>query len=241
MFTGGHIWTGLERRGPLDTVAVRGGRVVGMGTMPDLLWARGPRTRVIDLGGRLLVPAFGDAHVHPLLAGLGLARCWLADAPATVEAYLDIVRDYAAAHPDLPWIIGEGWSLDAFPGGLRHGRPAGRRRARPAGVPGELRRPQRVGQQRRPASWRASARTRPTRGRPHRAVSPTARPWARCRRMPVRRSWSGCCRLRPPRSARRPCCGVRHSCIVSASVPGRMRTSLPTSRPRTWRSPAGAS
>ncbi len=61
------------------------------------------------------MPAFGDAHAHPLLAGLGQARCWLTDAPASVDAYLDIVRDYAADHPDLPWIIGEGWAQDAFP------------------------------------------------------------------------------------------------------------------------------
>jgi predicted amidohydrolase YtcJ len=118
LFTGGHIWTGADRRGALDTLAVQGGRVVGMGSRSDLAWARGPRTRVIDLGGRLLMPAFGDAHVHPLLAGLGQARCWLNDAPREVGAYLDIVRDYAAAHPGRDWVVGEGWSPDVFPSGL---------------------------------------------------------------------------------------------------------------------------
>src|SRR6476620_4254729 len=94
MFTGGPIWPGVERRGPLDTVAVRAGRIVGMGTAADLEWARGPRTRVIQLGGRLLVPAFGDAHAHPLLAGLGMSRCWLTDEAEDVEAYLSVVRAY---------------------------------------------------------------------------------------------------------------------------------------------------
>ncbi|MCY7419549.1 MAG: amidohydrolase [Chloroflexi bacterium] len=118
MFTGGHIWTGVERLGPLDSVAVRGGRVVAMGSEADLAWARGPRTRVIPLGGRLLVPAFGDAHVHPLLGGLGLSRCWLTDQPEDIGAYLATIADYAAAHPERPWIVGEGWSMSAFPGGV---------------------------------------------------------------------------------------------------------------------------
>ncbi len=118
MFTGGRIWTGVEHRGPLDTVAVRAGRIAGMGSEADLAWARGPRTRVIPLGDRLLVPAFGDAHVHPLLAGLGMARCWLSDEPDDVDAYLDVVARYAADHPERPWIVGEGWSTRAFPDGL---------------------------------------------------------------------------------------------------------------------------
>ena len=109
MFTGGRIWPGVERRGPLDTVAVRGGRIVGMGDAADLEWARGPRTRVIPLGGRLLVPAFGDAHAHPLLAGLGMSRCWLTDEPEDVEAYLSVVRAYATrATRSCP-----GWSARA--------------------------------------------------------------------------------------------------------------------------------
>ena len=117
MFTGGRIWPGVERRGPLDTVAVRGGRIVGMGGAADLDWARGPRTRVIPLGDRLLVPAFGDAHAHPLWAGLGMSRCWLRDEPEDVDAYLSAVRVYATSHPE-PWVVGEGWAVSAFPRGL---------------------------------------------------------------------------------------------------------------------------
>ncbi len=73
---------------------------------------------MIPLYGRLLLPAFGDAHVHPLLAGLGMSRCWLSDEPEEPEAYLSVIRAYAEAHRDLPWLTGEGWVLSAFPGGL---------------------------------------------------------------------------------------------------------------------------
>ena len=118
LFTGGHVWTGIERRGPAEAVAVRGGRIMDVGTAADLAWARGPRTRVVPLAGRLLLPAFQDAHVHPVMGGLGLSRCWLSDVPADPSAYLRVIADYAIANPELPWVVGEGWSLSAFPGGV---------------------------------------------------------------------------------------------------------------------------
>jgi predicted amidohydrolase YtcJ len=117
LFTGGHVWTGLDRRDPIDTVAVRGGRIVGMGRAVDMAWARGPRTRVVPLAGRLLLPAFQDAHVHPILAGLEMSRCWLTGGPDVPRAYLRTIGAYAAADPGRHWIEGSGWTMSAFPGG----------------------------------------------------------------------------------------------------------------------------
>ena len=77
----------------------------------------GPRTRRIDLAGRTLLPSFQDAHVHPSMAGVGLLRCPLHELPRTLEAYQDAIRRYAAANPDAPWVLGDGWYMEAFPGG----------------------------------------------------------------------------------------------------------------------------
>ncbi len=118
LLTGGHVWTGLDRPDPIDTVAVRRGRIVAMGRAADLAWARGPRTRVIPLAGRLLLPAFQDAHAHPILAGLEMSRCWLAGDPDVPTAYLRTIAEYAAAHPERPWVEGGGWSMAAFPRGV---------------------------------------------------------------------------------------------------------------------------
>ena len=117
LFTDGHVWTGLERRAPVDSVAVLAGHIVGVGSRADLGWALGSRTRVISLRGRLLLPAFHDAHVHPILAGLAMDGCQLAGLPDQ-HAYLEAVAAYAAEHPERPWIRGEGWSMSAFPGGI---------------------------------------------------------------------------------------------------------------------------
>lgn len=114
VFTGGGVFTADTVRSRASAVAVAGGRIVAVGhDVSDLV---GPDTEVVDLAGRLLVPGFQDAHVHPVSGGLELLRCDLGDA-STEPEYLDTVARYAASHPDEEWILGGGWSMSAFPGG----------------------------------------------------------------------------------------------------------------------------
>jgi predicted amidohydrolase YtcJ len=104
---------------PADSVAVRGGRIAGVGARADLRSMVGPRTEVVDLPGAMVLPGFQDAHVHPPSSGLEMLQCNLHDVK-DVDAYLASVREYAEANPDVPWILGGGWSLASFPGGLPH-------------------------------------------------------------------------------------------------------------------------
>ncbi|MGI5231983.1 amidohydrolase [Actinoallomurus sp. CA-142502] len=115
VFAGGPVHTVDAARTRATAVAVRGERIVAVGhdEVRDLV---GPDTEVVDLAGRLLVPGFQDAHVHPVGGGLELGRCDLSGA-VTLEEYRRRIRAYADAHPDLPWITGGGWSLETFPGG----------------------------------------------------------------------------------------------------------------------------
>ncbi|MEU9209838.1 amidohydrolase [Streptomyces sp. NPDC048415] len=113
LFTGGPV---LTPEGPTATaVAITGGRItaVGHSEVHDLV---GPKTEVVDLAGRLLLPGFQDAHVHPVPAGLELAQCDLTGA-RTAKDTLAAVRAYADAHPGREWITGGGWSMEAFEGG----------------------------------------------------------------------------------------------------------------------------
>ena len=114
VFTGGPVFTADTVRSRTTAVAVTGGRIVALGD--DVRDVTGPRTEVVDLDGRLLVPGFQDAHVHPVWGGLDMLRCNLAD-DSTREEYLARIRTYAAAHPDDEWIVGGGWQMSAFPGG----------------------------------------------------------------------------------------------------------------------------
>ncbi|MFF6983061.1 amidohydrolase [Streptomyces sp. NPDC008343] len=113
LFTGGPVLTPEGRTA--TAVAVTGDRITAVGReeVHDLA---GPRTEVVDLTGRLLLPGFQDAHVHPVPAGLELTQCDLTGAK-TADETLAAVRAYADAHPEREWITGGGWSMEAFEGG----------------------------------------------------------------------------------------------------------------------------
>ncbi|MFG1664510.1 amidohydrolase [Streptomyces sp. Y7] len=113
LFTGGPVLTPEGRTA--TAVAVTGERITAVGReeVHDLA---GPRTEVVDLAGRLLLPGFQDAHVHPVPAGLELTQCDLTGT-RTADETLAAVRAYADAHPEREWITGGGWSMEAFEGG----------------------------------------------------------------------------------------------------------------------------
>ncbi|GGY48350.1 amidohydrolase [Streptomyces xanthochromogenes] len=115
VFTGGPVLTLDAARSRATTVAVTGERVTAVGhdEVRDLI---GPSTQVVDLAGKLLIPGFQDAHVHPVSAGIELAGCDLTGLRTAADT-LDAVRAYADAHPEQEWITGGGWSMEAFEGG----------------------------------------------------------------------------------------------------------------------------
>lgn len=77
--------------------------------------ARG--TRVVVLRGRLAIPAFGDAHVHPVGAGLESMQCDLTGQRSR-HGYIEVVSVHAATLAADAWVLGGGWSMEAFPAGL---------------------------------------------------------------------------------------------------------------------------
>ena len=117
VLVGGSVQTMDAVRRTASAVAVLGGRIVAVGPDREVAELAGPRTRRIDLAGRTVLPGFQDAHVHPSMAGIGLLRCPLHDLPRTLEAYQQAIRRYAVANPDIPWVLGDGWYMEAFPGG----------------------------------------------------------------------------------------------------------------------------
>ncbi|HEX9045127.1 MAG TPA: amidohydrolase, partial [Candidatus Limnocylindrales bacterium] len=117
VLVGGDVATMDAARSHARGVAVAGGRIVAVGPDQEVRGWVGPRTRVVDLHGRTALPGFHDAHVHPAMAGPNLLRCPLHELPRTLDAYLDAISVYATSHPDDPWILGDGWYMEAFPGG----------------------------------------------------------------------------------------------------------------------------
>ncbi|HEX4824257.1 MAG TPA: amidohydrolase [Candidatus Polarisedimenticolaceae bacterium] len=125
LFRGGTIYTADPARPRAEAVAVLGGRIVFVGDNGEARRWIGPSTRVVSLAGRMLLPGFHDAHVHPVEAGVQLSWCDLAQC-ATPEAAFETLRRCAHDHP-IPagadpkknWFRGRGWQLPVFPEGPR--------------------------------------------------------------------------------------------------------------------------
>ena len=72
---------------------------------------------MVDAGGRSVVPGFNDTHLHLFEGGFAAERADLGRA-ASVEEVQARLREFAAAQPKRPWVLGEGWSYNTFPGGM---------------------------------------------------------------------------------------------------------------------------
>ncbi len=111
---GGVVRTMDPARPRAEAVAVSGARIVFVGDAAAAGRYVGPATRVVELAGRTVLPAFQDSHVHLATGGVELGLCDL-NGLATRDEIFARVREYAAAHPGEAWVVGGGWALPAFP------------------------------------------------------------------------------------------------------------------------------
>jgi predicted amidohydrolase YtcJ len=117
VITGAEVYRVDEARSWASAIALRGDRIVAVGTDDEVRELLGPRTEHHHLPGRMVLPGFQDAHVHPPFAGLDRLRVSLHEEDSR-QAYLDRIGQYARDNPDLEWIAGGGWAMEHFPGGL---------------------------------------------------------------------------------------------------------------------------
>src|SRR5258708_39894696 len=128
----GRIRTPAHPSGFVQAVAAGGGVIQALGSDAEIRDHIGPHTRVINLRGRLAVPAFGDAHVHPVQGGLESLRCNLLGL-RTRPQFMAAIAAYSATLPRSAWVLGGGWSMSGFPGGVPNpADPAAVTRGRPA-------------------------------------------------------------------------------------------------------------
>lgn len=111
------VWTGASRQPWAEAIAVRGDRIVAVGSSGDMGQYTGAGTRVIDAQGRMLVPGFNDAHLHFLDAGFRLASVQLRDAKTPAE-FIARIQAFAAIVPPGTWITGGDWNHELWGGEL---------------------------------------------------------------------------------------------------------------------------
>ncbi len=107
----GNIVTMDPQRPRAEAMAIRGGRIVAVGSLADARLAAGPSAREIGFDTGAVVPGLMDTHNHMFWTGMAqrlvdLTKCKsIADIVAEVHAY-------AARNPSLPWIVsGAGWHV----------------------------------------------------------------------------------------------------------------------------------
>jgi predicted amidohydrolase YtcJ len=122
IFCNATVWTVDESRPQAQAVAIRGDRIVSVGTDAEVRALATSSTRVIDLGGAMVLPGFNDAHTH-----FGNAVEWffqamvmhVEDEPAMIRA----LRKAASRVPKGLWITGGDWGQVAANRAAREGKP----------------------------------------------------------------------------------------------------------------------
>ncbi|HEX9341603.1 MAG TPA: amidohydrolase [Thermoplasmata archaeon] len=114
VLVGGRIFTAAPERTWAHALAVRGERLVAVGTDAQAERWSGRRTRLVGLRGRTVVPGFVDAHAH--MAESAGERGWTRlDGARDLADAVDRLRRAAAATPRGGWVIGIDWDESKWP------------------------------------------------------------------------------------------------------------------------------
>ena len=108
IFTNGNVYTVNEKRPRAQAIAVKGDRIVFVGTNAAVKRFQGRNTRVVDLRGATVVPGFADAHAH--FAGVGQREMTLnLEGLTTLEDFLAKVKERVDQAQPGEWVTGRGW------------------------------------------------------------------------------------------------------------------------------------
>ncbi len=108
VITNANIRTMDTKRTAARSMAIINGKIVAIGSDADTKPLIGSRTRIIDAGGKTVIPGFNDAHVHFMETGHQLSSVDLRDAKTPAE-FVKRIREFAAKTPKGRWILGGKW------------------------------------------------------------------------------------------------------------------------------------
>jgi len=110
----GDIYTVASPRSRAQAIAIKGEKIVAVGSSADVRAWIGSRTRVIDLHGRFAMPGFNDAHVH--LASAGMAKLTVNfEGAKSLAEFQQRIRAALENYKPGEWITGSGWDHTLWP------------------------------------------------------------------------------------------------------------------------------
>lgn len=112
----GTIQTMVSEQDTAQAVAIKGGKIVYVGTDSGVADYVGNNTHVIDLAGKYVTPGFTDGHIHyPTPYLTAETELDLMPYGADLDAYKKALKEFVAAHPDFEIYLSGAMDLKAFP------------------------------------------------------------------------------------------------------------------------------
>lgn len=102
------IWTGDPARPEAAALAVRGGRIVAIGTNSEIVPMRGAKTAVVEGKGRRVVPGFIDCHTHMSMGGFNLLGVDLRHTKDPAD-FTRQLAEFAKTRPPKLWMTDGAW------------------------------------------------------------------------------------------------------------------------------------
>jgi predicted amidohydrolase YtcJ len=108
------IWTGDPARPEATALASRGGLIVAVGSDSEIRALAWPGTRILDAGGRRVVPGLIDAHTHVTMGGLNLLAIDLRKTKDEAD-FTRRLAEYAKTKPAGVWLTDGAWDHEQWP------------------------------------------------------------------------------------------------------------------------------
>jgi predicted amidohydrolase YtcJ len=97
-----------------EAIAVRGDRILAVGTRDEIAKMKSPQTKIVDLGGHFVMAGFNDAHMHLASAGLEKLNVDMVGTK-TLDEFRDRLHAKVEAAGPGEWVVGEGWDETLWP------------------------------------------------------------------------------------------------------------------------------
>ncbi|MDR5001868.1 amidohydrolase [Brevibacillus parabrevis] len=102
------VFTGLSEKPEPAAIAIANNKIIAVGTKEEISAYAGEETKVYSFVDQLIMPGFHDFHLHIMHGAVAMECVNLFSARSQREA-LEMIREFAQAKPDEPWVIGNVW------------------------------------------------------------------------------------------------------------------------------------
>ena len=116
----GKIISANDKESIYQSMAIREGKIIALGSLTELKAWQGPNTQVIDLKGKTVIPGLIDSHIHAIRAALSYSTEVHWFGLQTIEAALNRLKQAASSAKPGEWlVVAGGWTEEQFKEGRR--------------------------------------------------------------------------------------------------------------------------